>query len=283
MVTDPIVLYFVVSALVALAFGLLTNLLKMPLFSGYVIAGAILGPFGLGFFSDLELINQLGSIGVILLLFFIGLEISPSLIVKSWKIALIGTILQVFLSVAVVSLIGLMLDWPLPRVVLIGFVISLSCTAVVVDYLKQRGEEGSPITQKILAILVMQDIMVVPMLVVLGLLGGTGVESDTLIRQLIGGVVIAALFVWEVRTEIISVKVLDSVRDHPEMRVFFSLLLCFTFALITGYLHLSSALGAFFAGMLVGRIQKGNWISEHLVSIKVIFVALFFASVGALS
>jgi CPA2 family monovalent cation:H+ antiporter-2 len=282
MLSDPFVIYFVVSALVALTFGLLMTVLKMPVFSGYVLAGAILGPFGLGFFTDLEIINQLGSIGVILLLFFIGVEISPNQLLATWRIALAGTILQVLFSVGIVSLVGVIFDWPLSRIVLIGFVISLSCTAVVMDYIKQRGEEQSLVSQKILSILIMQDMLVVPMLVILGLLGGDGVDRNTLIRQLVGGVLVIGVLIWEIRTEKISMKIIDSVKGHPEMQVFFALLLCFTFALITGYLQLSTALGAFLAGMLVGRIQDGEWISENLVSIGVIFVALFFASVGAL-
>ncbi|NQV69886.1 MAG: cation:proton antiporter [Pseudohongiella sp.] len=282
MLTDPIIIYFVVCSFVALAFGLLMLLLKLPVFAGYILAGALLGPYGLGLFTDLVLINQLGSIGVVMLLFFIGVEVSPKELITKWRVALVGTLLQIGLSVGAVSLIGLMFDWPLARVILLGFVISLSCTAVVIDYLKTRGEADKPIAHNLLGILIMQDLFVVPMLVILGMLDGEGVAASTLWRQLVGSVLVLAVLIWEVKTEVVSNKFLDKLREQAEMQVFFALLLCFAFSFVTGYLHLSTALGAFIAGMLVGRMSDADWISSNLMSIKVVFVALFFASVGAL-
>ena len=126
MLTDQIIIYFVVCAFVALSLGLSMSLVRLPVFTGYILAGALLGPHGIGFIADLDLMNQLGSVGVVLLLFFIGVEISPKEIIEKWRIALLGTLLQVMLSVGVVSLLGLFFNWPLARIVLIGFVISLS-------------------------------------------------------------------------------------------------------------------------------------------------------------
>ncbi len=282
MLTDQIIIYFVVCALVALSLGLTMSLVKLPVFTGYILAGALLGPHGIGFIADLNLMNQLGSVGVVLLLFFIGVEISPKEIIEKWRIALLGTLLQVLLSVGVVSLLGLYFDWPLARIVLIGFVISLSCTAVVIDYLKSRGEMNSPIGQNLLAILVMQDLFVVPMLIILGLLGGDGVEVSTVWRQLLGCILIFGALVWVIRKDQITIPGLDRLREQPELKVFTALLICFALAFVTGILQLSTALGSFLAGILVGRTRESQWINSKLEAIKIIFVALFFASVGAL-
>ncbi|NNF48193.1 MAG: cation:proton antiporter, partial [Desulfofustis sp.] len=258
------------------------SLVRLPVFTGYILAGALLGPHGIGFIADLDLMNQLGSVGVVLLLFFIGVEISPKEIIEKWRIALLGTLLQVMLSVGVVSLLGIFFDWPLARIILIGFVISLSCTAVVIDYLKSRGEMNSPIGQNLLAILVMQDLFVVPMLIILGLLGGDGVEVSTVWRQLLGCVLIFGALVWVIRKDQITIPGLDRLREQPELKVFTALLICFALAFVTGILHLSTALGSFLAGILVGRTRESQWINSKLEAIKIIFVALFFASVGAL-
>ncbi|MBT8147129.1 MAG: cation:proton antiporter, partial [Gammaproteobacteria bacterium] len=282
MLTDQIIIYFVVCAFVALSLGLAMSLVRLPVFTGYILAGAILGPHGIGFINDLGLMNQLGSVGVVLLLFFIGIEISPKEIIQKWRIALLGTLLQVMLSVGIVSLLGLYFDWPLARIVLIGFVISLSCTAVVIDYLKSRGEMDSPIGQNLLAILVMQDLFVVPMLIILGLLGGDGIEASTLWKQFLGCILIFSAMVWVVRKDEITIPALTRMREQPELQVFLALLICFALAFLTGILHLSTALGSFLAGILVGRTRESQWVYSELEAIRIIFVALFFASVGAL-
>ncbi|MCB1672419.1 MAG: cation:proton antiporter, partial [Pseudomonadales bacterium] len=282
MLTDQIIIYFVICALIALSLGFLMSLIRLPVFTGYILAGALLGPHGTGFVSDTDLMNQLGSVGVVLLLFFIGVEISPRQIIEKWRIAVLGTLLQVLFSVAAVGLLGLLFDWPVARIVLLGFVISLSCTAVVVDFLKGRGEMGTAIGQNLLAILVMQDLFVVPMLITLGLLGGEGVEVFTLWRQLAGCVLIVSVLLWVVRRDQLSFPVMDRLSAQPDLQVFSALLFCFAMAFITGMLQLSTALGSFFAGMLVGRTKELHWIDNKLEAIKIIFVALFFASVGAL-
>jgi len=282
MLTDQIIIYFLVCGFVALGFGLLMSLMRLPVFTGYILAGALLGPHGIGFLTDTALMNQLGSIGVVLLLFFIGMEISPKQLLASWRVTFVGTLLQVILSVAVVCLLGLFFDWPLARMVLIGFVISLSCSAVVIDGLKSRGEMNTRIGQNLLGISIMQDLLVVPMLIVLGFLGGDAVEVSTLWRQLLGCVLIAGLLVWIVRTEQIIIPLLHRLNSQPDLQVFSALLFCVVLAFVTGMLQLSTALGSFLAGMIIGRMKESEWVTAKLDAVKIIFVALFFASVGAL-
>ncbi len=282
MFTDPLILYFIVSAFVVLGFGFLLSAFKLPVFIGYILAGVLLGPYTFGFYEDLEVINQLGSIGVVLLLFFIGMEVSPRDLLAKWRIALFGTTLQISVTVALVAALGYLFAWPINRIILLGFVISLSCTAVVVDYMKQKREEDSEIYKNLVAILIAQDVLMVPMLVILGLIGGEQIESSTIVRQLFGSILVVVALVWVMRSKRLKIPFIERLESNHELHVFSALLFCFALSFITGILYLSTALGSFIAGLIIGRTAESRRVRTNLESIKVIFVALFFGSVGAL-
>ena len=110
---------------------------RQPQLVAYICAGIILGPSGLGFIDDIKTIEHLGALGVTLLLFFIGMEVSPMQLARGWRIAVIGTLLQIVISVLIVWIVGLSLGWSMARIVLLGFVISLSSTAVVLNDLRK--------------------------------------------------------------------------------------------------------------------------------------------------
>ena len=154
---DPIMPYLVSAILAVLLLGLLLRALRQPYVIGYLIAGIILGPHGYALITDSELLSRLGAIGVVLLLFFIGMEVSPRKLINNWKVAFLGTLLQIFISVGCVWPLGLFLEWPVSRIVLIGFVISLSSTAVVLKLLQDWKEFDSKVGQNVLAILLAQD------------------------------------------------------------------------------------------------------------------------------
>lgn len=282
MLTDPIILYFVVSAFVAITLGLVLSALKLPVFVAYILAGFLLGPNTFGFLSQIGIVNQLGSIGVVLLLFFIGMEVSLDQLMAKWRIAFVGTILQVLVSVLAVALLGFISDWPLSRSVLIGFVISLSCTAVVIDYMKTKQESNSDIYQNLIAILIAQDLLVVPMLIVLGMLGEQSATENMIWRQLIGSVLISLFVYWCFKRDITAGKYLEKLKGNTELQIFSALLFCFAMSFITGVFALSTALGSFIAGLIVGRTQYSGWVRSKLEALKIIFVALFFGSIGAL-
>ncbi|NNL99256.1 MAG: cation:proton antiporter, partial [Gammaproteobacteria bacterium] len=120
------------------------------------------------------------------------------------------------------------------------------------------------------------------MLIILGLLGGEGVEPSTLLRQACGTLGIFLLVFWSLRRGGFSLPVLERVKADKELQVFVALLLCFSLAFVTGILHLSTALGSFVAGILIGQTRDAEWVRSQLDAVKVIFVALFFGSVGIL-
>jgi CPA2 family monovalent cation:H+ antiporter-2 len=143
---DPILPTLVGLVLSILLLGLLLKALRQPEIIGYLLAGVAVGPFGLALVQDPLLVQHMGALGVTLLLFFIGMEVSPRKLIQGWRVALIGTLLQVLVSVGLVWAIGAWLHWSLGRIVLLGFVVSLSSTAVVLKLLKDRQELHTPLS-----------------------------------------------------------------------------------------------------------------------------------------
>jgi CPA2 family monovalent cation:H+ antiporter-2 len=280
--SNPLLLKFVSIALAVVLVGFFLRMIRQTHVIIYIITGTVIGPHVLGLVSDSELISSLGSLGLILLLFFIGMEISLPKLVANWKVSVLGTILQVFLSVLVVWGIGLYFDWSMARILTLGFVISLSSTAVIVKLLQDSGEIDHPVGQNVLGVLLVQDILIVPMLITLSYLSGTPATSTEIALQIIGGLLILGLVAYLLYKKEIKLPYHKLLKNDHEIQIFFAFGLCFGFSAITGYFGLSTALGAFIAGILVASSKSTKWFHDSLYSLKVIFVALFFISVGML-
>lgn len=279
---DPILLQFVGALLVILAMALLSRVLNQPHVVGYILAGVLLGPAGFDFFREYELVGRMGEIGVVLLLFFIGMETTPRQLLANWRITFVGTGLQVAASVGLMLAIGMWLDWPVGRSVLMGFVISLSSTAVVLNYLRDKNRAQTKLGRDALGVLLAQDMLLIPMLLVIALIAGSGADPETLALQGAGALLAIGLLAWMTFGRIVRLPLARFLRRDRELQVFLAFGLCLGFALVFGLFQLSSALGAFLAGMLVGVARETNWVRHRLEPFRVMFVALFFVSVGLL-
>lgn len=279
---DPLLPVMVIVALTIFLLGILLRILKQPHLIGYLLAGLILGPAGLAVVSDIEAVNHIGAIGVMLLLFFIGMEVSPMELAQEWKVAIIGTTLQIVISVVAVIAMGYWLDWPIERSILLGFVISLSSTAVVLKLLQDNSELKTSVGKKVTAVLLTQDLAIVPMLIVLGILAGTDTNSNTLVLQILGGSSIIILTVWMIRRGSITLPFSEIIRKDHEIQVFAALICCLGVGLLTGLMQLSTALGAFIGGMIVNQAKETDWVQRSLEPFRIVFIALFFMSVGLL-
>ena len=277
---DPMMPHAVGAVLLILLTGLLLKLVRQPHVIAYLIAGILIGPWGLALITDTDVISRLGAIGVVLLLFFVGMETDAKKLVANWKLAVFGTLIQIVLSVFCVWLLGLWFEWGLARTLLIGFVISLSSTAVVIKLLQDSGILSSKVGQGVLGVLLAQDLAIIPMLIILGLLGSDEVDSIHLAKQGIGAVAAAALFGFIISREQVHLPLSRWLKEDRELQLFAALSVCFGLALITAWLDLSTALGAFLGGMLIGAARETQWVHHTLESFKVLFVALFFVSVG---
>jgi len=279
---DPTLTGFVIISLVALLVGMVLRYFKQPSVIAYIITGVILGPFGFNLIKNADLINQLGNFGVVLLLFFVGMEISISKLVSKWRIAIIGTLMQIIISVLVVYILGYFFYWSLSRIVLIGFVISLSSTAVVLNMLENNKELKTKTGQDVLSILLIQDIAVIPMIIIISLLGGQSVNRHDVILQIIGGIIALIFILWLLHKKEIRLPFGSKIKHDPELQVLAAFIICFGIALVSGLFQLSTALGAFIAGLFISSTKETEWVHHSLHSFKVIFLAIFFLSIGML-
>ncbi len=279
---DPALPTLVGAALAILLVGLLLRRLGQPQVVAYLLAGVLMGPSGLQVFSDTEAVARAGDVGVVLLLFFVGMDVSVRELARSWRIAILGTGGQILVSVGVVALAGWWMEWPIGRSVLLGFVISLSSTAVVVSILQSRGELATERGRDALSVLLVQDVAVVPMLIVIGLMGGGAPDPVQVFTQTLGGVAIVGLFVYLSRRDKVSLPLERFLGEDHELQVFAAFVLCFGLASISALLGLSTALGAFVAGVLLAAAKETEWVHRALEPLRVIFVAFFFVSIGLL-
>lgn len=279
---DPVMVMLTAAVLAILIVGFLIHRLKQPYVVAYMIVGVIIGPHGLALISDQLDLNRIGSIGVLLLLFFIGMEISLPRLVANWRVAVIGTLLQILISVGILYGLGYWLNWPLAQSVLLGFVISLSSTAVVIKILQEWKEIDTAVGGDVIGILLVQDLAIVPMMITINFLGGTVLNIPGVILQIVGGLGIIALLAWVVIKGAFKMPFGQLLRKDNELQVFSAFMLCFGLAFITGILNLSAALGAFVAGILISAAKETAWVYERLEPFHVVFVALFFVSIGML-
>lgn len=277
---NPLIPSVAIFSMVVLGVGFVLRKLKQPFLLAYVIAGILLSEQGLGLFTNADQIALLGDVGIVLLLFFIGMETSLPDLVAQWRVAIGGTFGQVLLSVGLVALVGWSLDWSWNLIIMLGFIISLSSSAVVIRLLQESGEIRRRLGKKVLSILLMQDVLVVPMLVAVSYLGGTRPRPEDLLWQGIGAVLVIAFFIWLLRKRSVRLPYTDYFEKDHELQVFAALIVCFGFAFLTSAFSLSAALGAFLAGLMIHADAHTRWLHDSLMSFRVLFVALFFVYVG---
>ena len=279
---DPALPSLVVALWVVVVMATLGRKLGQPMPVVYILVGVVLGPFGLAVLQDTEVLTRVGEFGVILLLFLLGAEIRLDRLVAAWRTPVFGLILQVAASLLGVAAIGWGAGWPVGRIVLIGFAISLSSTAVVLRLLESRKLQTTPLGADILAVLLAQDLALAPMVVVIGLLGGGHPSALDLLLQagaaalLLGAVAaVAVRGRWEL-------PFAEMFRADSELKVFSGLLFALTVALFAGVAGLSAAFGAFVAGVLIGATAEESWVQESLHPFRVVLVAVFLAAIGTL-
>ncbi|MBA6290300.1 cation:proton antiporter [Colwellia sp. MB3u-4] len=279
---DPLLPQAVGAIFFILLLGFILSFFRQPHVVAYLIAGIVIGPWGFGLITDSESISRLGTAGVVLLLFFVGMETDIHKLVSNWKLIIFGTLMQIVLSVGCIWLLGLWFDWSIARIVLIGFVISLSSTAIVIKLLQDNSMLSSNLGQSVLGILLAQDLAIIPMLIIIGLLGAGNIDNVQLVKQSAGTILAIALFSFIFSRKQVHLPLSKWLKDDRELQLFAALGICFGLAMLTAWFELSTALGAFIAGMLVGVAKETLWVHRTLDSFRVLFVALFFVSIGML-
>jgi CPA2 family monovalent cation:H+ antiporter-2 len=257
--------------------------LGLPTIVGFLITGVVIGPFGFGIITDHHSIEVLAEIGVVLLLFTIGLEFSISKLLKIRREALIGGGLQVGLTTFLVLVIERLLGQPLPVALLFGFIISLSSSAIVLKLLVDKGEVNSSYGNLSVGLLLFQDICIVLMVLIIQGFGGEGGASFfTIAKSLL--MAITAIVVIIVAASYIVPKFLYQIvrLESRELFILTILLLCMGTAWLTSLFGLSLALGAFIAGIVISESEYSHQIVAEILPFRDTFQSLFFVSIGML-
>lgn len=271
---------------VILGFGVLIvtvfHRFRLPSIAGFILSGIIVGPESLGLINDVHQVEVLAEIGVALLLFGIGLELSLDKLRRLWRLILAGGILQVGLSILVAFAISKFYAVPDRSALFIGFLVALSSTAIVLRGLQQRGEVDAPHGRLTLGILVFQDFSVVPMMLAIPILSGTDILAGQLLGTLLESLAIVAGVLLAAR--LIVPRVLDYVAKTRQRQLF--ILTIFLICIGTAWLITSSgaslAIGAFLAGLVVAGGEYRHQALADLIPFREIFASLFFVSVGML-
>ncbi len=274
-----LLLIFAVSIAIVFAF----HKLRLPSIAGFLVAGALIGPHGLNLISDLEQVRVLAEIGVILLLFSIGVEFSLPHLKAARGLLLIGGPLQVLGVVLLVAMIGWGLGLPAEQAFFWGCLLSLSSTAIVLKALAARGETNSPHGRATIGILIFQDLIVVPMMLITPLLAQRGEATllELIVPLVKSAVLVGLIFLaaWFLVPRLLEQIVKSRSRELFLLTV---ILMCLGIAWLTSLAGLSVALGAFIAGLVISESEYSHQAMAELLPFRDSFNSLFFVSIGML-
>jgi CPA2 family monovalent cation:H+ antiporter-2 len=257
--------------------------LRLPAVAGLLVAGASVGPGGLGLVEDPERVRVLAKLGVALLLFEIGLELPIDVLRGVWRRAVLSGALQVSLTLAGVAALAAAFGMRLETAIVMGMLIALSSTALVMRVLAQRGEIHAPHGQLSVGILLFQDLCLVPFLLAVPFLAGDVARDPNAMALAIGGDVLAlAAFFGAAR--FLLPWLLEQVARlrSPDLFSLCAFLLAIGSALVAEKLGLTLAVGAFIAGLVVNASPYAHQLFAEVVPLRGVLLSIFFTAVGML-
>lgn len=274
--------HLVFIVLIAIFIVVLLARLKIPSLVGFLIAGTLIGPYGLAVIQKTSDINAIAEIGVILLLFSIGLEFPLSEFKKYRLLAVVGGTLQMGLTILLTVFFTAFLDWNLYRSVFLGGILSLSSTSIVMKLLSEKGLTTTTSGRISIVLLVFQDIAIIPMLLLLPIFGGETYSIQNIFQAITKITAFLAL-IYFINRYLLNFffKEIVSSRNR-ELFVLSIVLLCFGVALLSHQFGISLALGAFIAGVMVASSEYSYQMSAHILSFRSFFESIFFISIGLL-
>lgn len=254
--------------------------IRIPSVVGFLLTGIIVGPAGLGLIHNQDSIKFFAEFGVIFLLFTIGLEFSISHIIKSRQFVLFGGSVQVFSTIILTSALMMIAGWNFSHALFAGMLVSLSSTAIVMKVLADRQEVNSPHGRASLGILIFQDLVVIPMMMITPILAGDTTDSPSLLKLLLGGILIIAVVYVSSRYVIPYLLHYAARLRNREMFLFIVIGTCLLIAYLTSAIGLSMALGAFLAGLIISESEYSMHAMYNVIPFRDIFAAFFFISIG---
>lgn len=272
------VLILGVSALMIMIF----QRIRLPSVIGFLAAGMLIGPFGLSLITGTEQIEILSEIGLVLLLFLIGIEFNLKTLSAIRTTVFIGGGLQVIFSILLTGLISYLYGFNPNVSLLIGFMVSLSCTAVVIKLLQAAGRINNQEGKSSMAILIFQDLIAVPMMLLIPIMAGKGSGNTWYLLFLLVLKTLAVLLFVLLAARYLFPALMYQVASTKSQELFILtiLLTCFAIAWLTNEAGLSLALGAFLAGLVISESEYSHQAVANVLPFREVFMSFFFISIG---
>ena len=268
---------------VTLGIVFLFHKLRLPTIVGFLLAGVFLGPDGLGLIRNASQVETLAGIGVVFLLFTIGLEFSLGQLAQTGRTVLWAGIFQILITIVVVLLVSLFLGYGIEISIFYGFLVSLSSTAIVLRIYNDRGEIDALQGRLATGILLLQDLCIVPMMLLVPVLGQSGKISFPLIGWAFLKAFLALLIIVSATRTVFPwlLRQVTLLRNR-ELFVLFIVFICLGMAWLTSEAGLSLALGAFIAGLVISESEFSHQIIADILPLRDCFSGIFFISIGML-
>jgi len=255
---------------------LIFNKLKLPTMIGLFITGIVLGHA----INDTTMISSLSELGVIFLLFIIGLEFSAEKFSAIKRYALIGGILQVVLTTVLISALGIVLGLNIQSAIFLGFLVAFSSTAIVMKVMQQRHITHSVQGRVTLGILIFQDIAVIIVILITPLLGGQALHLNTLPELVIKAVGLGVLIFVGAKW-FIPLALRDAAKTkNRDLFLLLTLFICMGTTFATSLIGIGPELGAFIAGLLISNTEYSHQTLGYIQPFQDVFMSLFFISIG---
>jgi len=279
-----LVLYDIILILgLSIAVLFVCHRLRIPTIVGLLLTGVLAGPHGFGFLKAVHEVEILAEIGIVLLLFTIGIEFSLKKLLQIKKTVLMGGSLQVLLTLLATFFIFRQLGQTFGSAMFISFLVALSSTAIVLNLFQERGEVDSPQGRTTLAILIFQDVIIVPMILFTPLLAGSaGNQSQSIILLAVKGIGIISLVLVSARWIVPKALYQITKTRHRELFLLSVVVICLGIAWLTSTAGLSLALGAFLAGLIISESEYSHQALGNILPFRDVFTSFFFVSIGML-
>jgi len=257
--------------------------LKIPTIVGFLISGLLAGPHGLGLIGAVNEVEILAEVGVVLLLFSIGIELSFAKLLEVRKSVLMGGSIQVLLTILVTFVMAGQLGYGTGESIFLGFLISLSSTAIVLKLIQDRAEVDSPYGRTTLGILIFQDVIIVPMILAVPLLSKVKlIEDESLFLLLFKGIGVILLAIISARWIVPGVLYQIAKTRNREVFLLSIFVICLAVAWVTSNAGFSLSIGAFLAGLIISESEYGQEALSNVLPFRDVFTSFFFISIGML-
>ncbi len=266
----------------ALVTVVLFRRLKLPSIIGFLVTGILAGPYALAFIKNTHEVEQMAEIGVVLLLFTIGIELSVKELMRIKHLVLWGGGLQVLITILAIASVGMAFGYPGRQSLFFGFLVALSSTAIVMKLLMDGGEADAPHGKLAMGILIFQDLCIVPLMLLTPLLAGNGggLQGILVVMAKTITVVLAAHYGARFMVPWIFNQIVKT--RSRELFILTIIFIVSGTAWLTALAGLSLALGAFIAGLAISESEYSHQALSDIIPFREAFMSLFFISVGML-